>query len=230
MGSETEVSMHNAGYAGLLEAREVRIPVGSSSLEGELSLPDDPTGLVLFAHESESSRHSPRNQYVAGAIQDAGVGTLLCDLLTPEEEAVDNRTLKLRFDIGRLARRLVAATSWIKREADLWHLRVGYFGSGTGAAAALVAAAQFGDEIKTVVSRGGRPDLAREKLKFVKSPTLLIVGGSDEQVLELNVLAYVLLQCEKELRIVPGASHLFEEPGTLEQAASFAADWFQRHL
>jgi putative phosphoribosyl transferase len=188
-------------------------------------------GVVLFAHGSGSSRHSPRNQYVAQVIRENNVGTLLFDLLTREEEAVDLRTRHLRFDINLLARRLVDATNWIEREADLWHLRVGYFGSSTGGGAALVAAAELNDAVGAVVSRGGRPDLAgAEALKRVKSPTLLIVGGFDEPVIKMNEEAYAWLRCEKEMKIVPNASHLFEEPGKLEEVARLAAAWFRRYL
>jgi putative phosphoribosyl transferase len=209
---------------------DVQIPANSIQLEGELKVPSSATGIVLFAHGSGSSRHSPRNQYVASVIRNAGVGTLLFDLLTREEEAIDIQTRHLRFDIDLLARRLVDATNWIRREPTLRHLRVGYFGSSTGGGAALVAAAMVGEEIGAVVSRGGRPDLAGDALQRVKSPTLLIVGGYDEQVIELNEQAYAQLQCQKKLVIVPGATHLFEEPGTLEEVAHLAAQWFQKHL
>jgi dienelactone hydrolase len=209
---------------------DVQIPADSIQLEGELKVPSSATGIVLFAHGSGSSRHSPRNQYVASVIRNAGVGTLLLDLLTREEEAIDIQTRHLRFDIDLLARRLVDATNWIKQEPTLRHLRVGYFGSSTGGGAALVAAAMVGEEIGAVVSRGGRPDLAGEALQRVKSPTLLIVGGYDEQVIEMNEEAYAQLRCQKELEIVPGATHLFEESGTLEEVAHLAAQWFQKHL
>ncbi|HEY2972024.1 MAG TPA: dienelactone hydrolase family protein [Pyrinomonadaceae bacterium] len=209
---------------------DVQIPADSIQLEGELKVPSSATGIVLFAHGSGSSRHSPRNQYVASVIRNAGVGTLLFDLLTREEEAIDIQTRHLRFDIDLLARRLVDATNWIKQEPTLRHLRVGYFGSSTGGGAALVAAAMVGEEIGAVVSRGGRPDLAGEALQRVKSPTLLIVGGYDEQVIEMNEEAYAQLRCQKELEIVPGATHLFEESGTLEEVAHLAAQWFQKHL
>jgi pimeloyl-ACP methyl ester carboxylesterase len=185
---------------------------------------------VLFVHGSGSSRHSPRNQYVARTIREAGIGTLLFDLLTLEEEAADVNTRHLRFDIDLLAKRLVDATNWLKKKADTSHLRFGYFGASTGAAAALLAAAEFGEEIGAVVSRGGRPDLAGGALSRVKSPTLLIVGGLDFPVISLNREAYALLRCEKELVIVPGATHLFEEPGTLEDVARLAAEWFHRYL
>jgi putative phosphoribosyl transferase len=213
-----------------MQGTDVQIPAGSILLEGELRVPSSATGIVLFAHGSGSSRHSPRNQYVASVICEAGVGTLLFDLLTREEESIDLRTRHLRFDIDLLARRLVDATNWIRQEPTFRHLRAGYFGSSTGGGAALVAAATLGAEIGAVVSRGGRPDLAGESLARVKSPTLLLVGGFDEQVIELNEAAYAQLQCEKELKIVAGATHLFEEPGTLEEVAHLAADWFRRHL
>lgn len=210
--------------------REVRMLLGEAILAGELSIPEDASGIVLFAHGSGSSRHSPRNQYVAEVIRASGVGTLLFDLLTKEEEAIDRRTRHLRFDIGLLARRLVAATDWIKRQDETRPLRVGYFGSSTGGGAALVAAAEIGEDIGAVVSRGGRPDLAGAALERVLSPTLLIVGGLDEVVIQLNEAAYAKLRCRKELTIVPGATHLFEEPGKLEEVARLAAAWFQRFL
>jgi pimeloyl-ACP methyl ester carboxylesterase len=197
-------------------------------LHGDLSIPTSAQGVVLFAHGSGSSRHSPRNQFVARTIREAGVGTLLFDLLTAEEEAVDARTGHLRFDIGLLAARLIDATYWLKGELD--YFRVGYFGSSTGGGAALVAAAELGEIVSAVVSRGGRPDLAGDALPLVTSPTLLIVGGLDYPVIEMNEAALARLRCEKELQIVPGATHLFEEPGTLEQVADLAAEWFQKHL
>jgi pimeloyl-ACP methyl ester carboxylesterase len=223
--------MGHTGHAGTAREHNVQIPSGEAVLEGELNVPVGASGIVLFAHGSGSSRHSPRNQYVAQVIRQANVGTLLFDLLTREEEAVDLRTRHLRFDINLLARRLVDATNWIKREADLWHLRVGYFGSSTGGGAALVAAAELGDSVGAVVSRGGRPDLAgSDALQRVKSPTLLIVGGYDEPVIKMNEEAYAWLRCEKELKIVPNASHLFEEPGKLEEVAQLAAEWFGQYL
>jgi putative phosphoribosyl transferase len=225
-----EIRMGPTGHTGTARSRTEQIPSGQIMLEGELSVPVGATGVVLFAHGSGSSRHSPRNQFVARTIREAGVGTLLFDLLTQEEEAVDISTRHLRFDIGLLAGRLVDATNWIKREPDSRHLRVGYFGSSTGGGAALVAAASVGEEIGAVVSRGGRPDLAGDALPKVKSPTLLIVGGLDYPVIRMNEDAYSQLRCEKELKIVPGATHLFEEPGTLEEVANLAAAWFQRHL
>jgi pimeloyl-ACP methyl ester carboxylesterase len=209
-------------------ARDVQIRSGASILEGQLDIPDGAHGVVLFAHGSGSSRYSPRNQFVAHTIREAGVGTLLFDLLTREEEAIDIRTRHLRFDIGLLADRLVDATKWINGEVDF--LRVGYFGSSTGGGAALVAAAELGDRVGAVVSRGGRPDLAGDALSQVKCPTLLIVGGFDYPVIQMNEEAFAKLRCEKELKIVPDATHLFEEPGTLEKVAHLAADWFQMHL
>lgn len=210
--------------------RVVSIRSGNIKLDGEVKVPEVATGLVLFAHGSGSSRHSPRNQFVARVIREAGVGTLLFDLLTKQEEAEDRYTGHLRFDIGFLARRLVDATKWVLAEDDTKALRIGYFGSSTGAAAALIAAVNLSEIVAAVVSRGGRPDLAGEALPSVKAPTLLIVGGDDDVVITLNEEAYARLQCEKELKIIPGATHLFEEPGTLEQVAAFASDWFKQKL
>lgn len=212
------------------QSSEVQIGAGSVLLTGELKVPEDATGIVLFAHGSGSSRHSPRNQYVAGVIREAGVGTLLFDLLTSEEEAVDIYTRELRFDIDLLARRLVDATNWLAAVVKTRHLRPGYFGASTGGGAALVAAAALGEQVGAVVSRGGRPDLAGEALRRVKAPTLLIVGGLDGPVIRMNEDAYAELQCVKELKIIPGATHLFEEPGKLEEVASLAAKWFLKHL
>jgi putative phosphoribosyl transferase len=227
---QQEIKMGHTDQTGTARSRTDQIPSGHITLEGELSVPMGATGVVLFAHGSGSSRHSPRNQFVARTIREAGVGTLLFDLLTQEEEAVDISTRHLRFDIGLLAERLVDATNWIKKEPETSHLRVGYFGSSTGGGAALVAAAEVGEEIGAVVSRGGRPDLAGDALPHVKSPTLLIVGELDYPVIRMNEEAYRQMRCEKELKIVPGATHLFEEPGTLEEVARLAADWFQRKL
>jgi dienelactone hydrolase len=212
------------------KAGEVQISAGTVLLNGELKVPENATGIVLFAHGSGSSRHSPRNQYVARVIRDAGVGTLLFDLLTREEEAIDNYTREFRFDINLLARRLVAATKWLAGETETSHLRSGYFGASTGGGAALVAAAELGEKVGAVVSRGGRPDLAGEALHHVKAPTLLIVGGLDGPVIGMNEEAYEQLRCVKELKIIPGATHLFEEPGKLEEVASLAAKWFLNHL
>jgi pimeloyl-ACP methyl ester carboxylesterase len=211
-------------------SREVWIPVDSITLPGELSVPGRAEGLVLFAHGSGSSRHSPRNQYVAQVIREAGVGTLLLDLLTREEERIDLQTRHLRFDIVLLARRLAGATKWAEKQNETSRLRVGYFGASTGGAAALVASAELGDRIGAVVSRGGRPDMAGEALPRVVSPTLLIVGGLDDVVIRLNEEALGKLSCLKELKIVTDATHLFEEPGKLEEVARQAADWFQRYL
>jgi putative phosphoribosyl transferase len=185
---------------------------------------------VLFAHGSGSGRHSPRNRYVAEELCQAGLATLLIDLLTPEEEEVDLRTRHLRFDVGLLAERLVGATDWLKRDPNTQELRVGYFGASTGAGAALVAAAECPKEVGAVVSRGGRPDLAGDALGRVRAPTLLIVGGEDIPVIEMNREAMDQLRTEKELEIVAGATHLFEEPGALEKVARLASDWFVRYL
>lgn len=206
--------------------RDVRIPIDGAALEGSLELPRDASGVVLFAHGAGSSRHSPRNRFVAGELRAAGVGTLLFDLLTEGEEA-DRANV---FDIGLLAERLVAATEWLRAQPEAAELPIGYFGASTGAAAALVAAARLGEQITAVVSRGGRPDLAGRALGEVSAPTLLIVGGDDEVVLDLNREAYAAMRSEKDLVVVPGATHLFEEPGTLESVAELAADWFREHF
>ncbi len=213
----------------LVVFEEVRIPAGRARLEGELKIPVGARSVVLFAHGSGSSRHSPRNQFVARGIREAGMGTLLFDLLTHEEEMEDNLTARLRFDIGLLAQRLVEATRWLSAQAGTHEYGVGYFGSSTGAGAALVAAAELGGRIEAVVSRGGRPDLAGQALACLASPTLLIVGEYDDTVIRLNENALARLLCEKDLKIVPRATHLFEEPGALEEVARLAADWFQRH-
>ncbi len=211
-------------------SREVWISVDSVTLPGELSVPGRAEGLVLFAHGSGSGHHSPRNQYVAHVIREVGVGTLLFDLLTREEKRIDLQTRYLRFAIDLLARRLAGVTEWVKKQKETALLRIGYFGASIGGGAALVAAAEMDDDIGAVVSRGGRPDMAGEALSRVVAPTLLIVGGSDEVIIRLNEEAHGKLQCVKELKIVPGATHLFEEPGKLEEVARMAADWFQRHL
>ena len=213
-----------------VKAGEVQISVGETFLNGELKIPENATGIVLFAHGSGSSRHSPRNQYVARVIRESGVGTLLFDLLTRQEEAVDNYTREFRFDIDLLARRLVAATKWLAGGDETKCLRPGYFGASTGGAAALVAAAEMGDKVGAVVSRGGRPDLAGLALGHVMAPTLLIVGSLDGPVIRMNEDAYAQLRCMKELKIIPGATHLFEEPGKLEDVATLAAKWFLKHL
>jgi putative phosphoribosyl transferase len=211
-------------------SRIIQVPAGSVTLEGELNVPYNANGLVVFAHGSGSSRHSPRNQFVAQYLRAAGLGTLLLDLLTPEEGNADERTGHLRFNIGLLTQRLVCAAHWVAEEDEARNLHLGLFGSSTGGAAALVAAADLGKAIGAVVSRGGRPDLAGNALRRVKCPTLLIVGEKDEVVLELNEEAIEMLDCEKMLAVVPEATHLFEEPGTLQEAARFAAAWFREHL
>jgi putative phosphoribosyl transferase len=214
-----------------LEMRAVTIPAGQGiELAGDLAMPAEATGLVLFAHGSGSSRHSSRNRFVALELNRAGLATLLFDLLTEREEDEERYTRHLRFDINLLSRRLVAATDWDSGDAALHDLPVGYFGASTGAAAALVAAASRADRVRAVVSRGGRPDLAGDALPHVQAPTLLIVGGADEGVIELNQQARAALRCEKRLDIVPGATHLFEEPGALERVAALAREWFVRHL
>ncbi len=213
-----------------MQTREVKIPRREAVLEGELSVPAGTEGLVLFVHGSGSSRHSPRNQLVAQALREAGIGTLLFDLLTREEEAVDWVTGHLRFNIRLLADRLIGATAWLWQAPGTRSFNIGYFGASTGGGAALVAAAELGDRVSAVVSRGGRPDLAGEALPYVRAPTLLIVGGYDKPVIEMNRAAYAELRCPKELKIVPGATHLFEEPGTLEELARLAQEWFQRYL
>jgi dienelactone hydrolase len=212
------------------EGRLVRVPAGTAMLEGNLALPAGARGLVLFAHGSGSSRHSPRNRTVARFLRQGGLGTLLVDLLTAEEEQIDLRTRHLRFDIGLLAERLVAAIDWLAAQDDTADLAVGLFGSSTGAGAALVAAAQRPDRVGAVVSRGGRPDLAGAALPRVEAPTLMIVGGADVPVIGMNREAMDQLTAEKELTIVPGATHLFEEPGALEEVARLARDWFRYHL
>lgn len=216
----------------IIEEGTVRIDVaGSVTLEGTLGIPPEPRGVVLFAHGSGSSRHSPRNRYVAGVLRDGGLATLLLDLLSPAEEAIDTRTRHLRFDIPLLAGRLVGATDWLASYPETSRLRVGYFGASTGGGAALVAAAERPARVDAVVSRGGRPDLAGEALPRVRAPTLLIVGGADEVVIDLNERAMArMTHAEVRLEIVPGATHLFEEPGALEEVARLARDWFARHL
>nr|WP_235276604.1 dienelactone hydrolase family protein [Methylacidiphilum kamchatkense] len=208
---------------------EVNVTIGEVYLPGTLEIPPGAKGIVLFAHGSGSSRFSPRNQLVAKVLREKGSGTLLFDLLTSDEEAEDEFSGIYRFDIGLLAKRLVGAAHWLKTQKQTRNYPIGFFGSSTGGGAALVAAAELGERIKAVVSRGGRPDLAGESLKKVKSPTLLIVGSLDEFVLRLNEQALEALQCEKELVVIPGASHLFEEPGALDKVAAVAADWFSAH-
>jgi putative phosphoribosyl transferase len=209
---------------------QVKIPINDVELTGDFVCPAGATGLVVFAHGSGSSRLSPRNQFVAGEIQAAGMGTLLFDLLTPAEESKDVTSGVWRFDIPLLTRRLVLATRWLTEQDSARGLGVGYFGSSTGAAAALVAAAQLGSAIQAVVSRGGRPDFAGTALPQVTAPTLFIVGEYDEGVLSLNWSAYSQIKVEKQFLVVPRATHLFEEPGALEEVANLARDWFRAHL
>jgi dienelactone hydrolase len=219
-----------SGSRAIATEQMAHVAVGSVALEGNLWVPRGAHGVVLFAHGSGSSRHSPRNRFVAEALNEAGLGTLLLDLLTSEEEAVDLRTAHLRFDIGLLAERLVGATDWLSGQPETTSLRVGYFGASTGGGAALVAAAERPGLVGAVVSRGGRPDLAGPALPRVQAPTLLLVGGHDYQVIDLNRAALDALRCEKRLEIIPGATHLFEEPGALEAVARLAREWFERHL
>uniref|UniRef100_B8HJQ6 Dienelactone hydrolase n=1 Tax=Cyanothece sp. (strain PCC 7425 / ATCC 29141) TaxID=395961 RepID=B8HJQ6_CYAP4 len=208
----------------------VSVLAGSVTLAGDLVLPEDAAGMVLFAHGSGSSRFSPRNRFVAHILQQAGLATLLLDLLTPQEEAVDLRTTRLRFDIQLLAERVVGAVEWLKHKPATQSLRIGLFGASTGAGAALVAAAERPELIHAVVSRGGRPDLAGSALARVQAPTLLIVGGQDHPVIEMNQQALLQIPAEKRLDIVPGTTHLFEEHGTLEQVARLATQWFCQYL
>jgi putative phosphoribosyl transferase len=212
------------------EESQVMVQAGPVELEGSLGLPEGARGVVLFAHGSGSGRHSPRNRYVARALRRAGLATLLIDLLTPDEEEVDLRTGHLRFDIRLLAQRLAGAADWLVENPDTQGLQIGYFGASTGAGAALVAAAERREAVGAVVSRGGRPDLAGDALPLVEAPTLLIVGGNDEPVIGMNREALAQMRAEKRLEIVPGAGHLFEEPGALEEVARLAADWFAHHL
>ncbi len=208
----------------------VQVTIGKIILDGSLCVPKNARAVVIFAHGSGSSRLSPRNQFVARELRKAGLATLLFDLLTREEEEIDADTAELRFNISMLANRLIGATEWARQCLDIPGLKIGYFGASTGAAAALVAAAEQPDLIGAVVSRGGRPDLAGEALVRVRAPTLLIVGGHDLPVLMLNREALQKLKCEKDLVIVPGATHLFEEPGALEQVARLASRWFAQYL
>jgi len=218
-GSEAHVSIH-----------PVRIPVFGVTLDGDLAIPEGASGLVIFAHGTGSSRHSPRNKHVAGILHSAGLATLLMDLLTQREEGEDLRTAQLRFDIGFLAGRLVGATDWARGFPATRDMSIGYFGASTGAAAAMVAAADRADVVRAVVSRGGRPDLAGDHLDKLCAPTLLIVGSKDDIVLKLNRLAMERMNCPKELAVVEGATHLFEEPGALNEVGRLASRWFTRHL
>lgn len=211
-------------------ARPVQVPLDDVALHGDLQSPDNPVGLVIFVHGSGSSRFSPRNRYVAGELNKHGLATLLLDLLTEEEQKIDAETMELRFDIPLLSNRSTLVASWASKDPDLRNLPIGLFGASTGAAAALNTAAALKGAIAAVVSRGGRPDLAESALAQVKAPTLLIVGGEDDTVLELNRKSLELLRCTKRLHVVPGATHLFEERGTLEEVAKVAANWFHEHL
>ena len=222
MSESPDTGKRNAG---------VRIPSDSIYLDGNLDIPEGAKGIVVFVHGSGSSRHSPRNQYVAQELQRNGLATLLFDLLTVEEERIDMITRDLRFDINMLSKRLIDTTRWLLDRQDTKKLNLGYFGASTGAAAALMAAGEQSDTVKAVVSRGGRPDLAENALMYVKAPTLFIVGGKDTQVIDLNRWALDrMVIMEKELKIVPGATHLFEEQGALEEVARLAGDWFKRYL
>ncbi|HLN89635.1 MAG TPA: dienelactone hydrolase family protein [Candidatus Binatia bacterium] len=209
---------------------EIRIPVGSVKVEGTLTLPSGAKGVVLFAHGSGSSRFSTRNQYVAKEFNKSALGTLLFDLLTAEEEETDVLTAEFRFNIPLLANRLIGVTEWLRNDPKTKNLAFGYFGASTGAAAALIAAAKLPGEVAAVVSRGGRPDLAGKYLASVVAPTLLLVGGLDTEVIELNQQAIERMTAEKKLVIIPGATHLFEEPGKLEEVAKFSIEWFLRYL
>lgn len=209
---------------------QVKIPTGNVFIQGTLEIPQNAKGIVLFAHGSGSSRFSPRNQFVAKYLQEANLATLLLDLLTPEEEKIDNNTREFRFDIDKLAQRLINATDWLTVEDNTKSLSIGYFGSSTGAAAALIAASQRIELVNAVVSRGGRVDLAAQYLSLVNAASLFLVGGEDHQVLELNRQAFDLLRCEKKLQIIPNATHLFEEPGKLQEVSKYARDWFVDHL
>lgn len=210
--------------------QNVQIPLKEKFLEGNLCIPDPPVGLIVFAHGSGSSRLSPRNQFVADSLNEKNLATLLIDLLTDDEEKVDALTHEFRFDIHLLTERLIAVTDWLYQEKAAKDLSLGYFGSSTGAASALEAAAIKNLLISAVVSRGGRPDLASDYLNQVSAPTLLIVGGNDRIVIDLNQKALQMMHCEKQLKIIPQATHLFEEPGALEQVAEWAGDWFLTHL
>ena len=210
--------------------QEISIPVNPSFINGNLTLIEQSKGIIIFAHGSGSSRFSSRNIFVADILNKSGFSTFLFDLLTQEEEAIDIHTREFRFNIPLLAERLIVATQWVQSNPETSNLKIGYFGASTGAAAALIAAAQLPSHISAVVSRGGRPDLALPFLRYVKSPTLLIVGALDHDVIELNQFALDHLQCEKKMSIVPGASHLFEEGTTLQEAAQLAVEWFAKYM
>jgi pimeloyl-ACP methyl ester carboxylesterase len=222
--------MLQAHLPSVVPSREVEIIIGSKTLHGQLALPHAARGLVMFIHGSGSSRHSPRNQQVAADLQQGGLATLLFDLLTQPEESFDLQTGEFRFNIPYLAQRVLEVTDWVLQQDQLATLPIGYFGASTGAAAALVAAALRPTSIDAVVSRGGRPDLASDELPLVQAPTLLIVGSKDPETLKLNEQAIVQMRCEREMRIVPAATHLFEEPGALERVTQLARGWFKRYL
>jgi len=226
--NHSRISRGSSGLA--IEHAPVTAAIDSIRLDGDLSVPTAAKGAVLFAHGSGSSRHSPRNRYVAHVLNEGGLATLLIDLLTADEQEVDLQTAHLRFDIPFLARRLQTITEWLSRHPEIHDLKIGHFGASTGAAAALAAAGELPRLVSAVVSRGGRPDLAGPALPRVQAPTLLIVGGADPVVLDLNSKAIALLRCEKQLQIIPGASHLFEEPGALEKVSVLARDWFLAKL
>ena len=213
-----------------LDDRPVRVQTGTAELQGDLRIPPGARGIVVFAHGSGSGRHSPRNRFVADVLVNAGLGTLLIDLLTRDEETIDLQTAELRFDIRLLAERLGGVTDWLAGEPSAAGLSTGYFGASTGAAAALIAGSDRPERVRAIVSRGGRPDLAGPVLPRVRQPTLLIVGGDDDVVIELNRQALRELSGIKQMMIVPGATHLFEEPGALEQVAALASEWFLRYL
>lgn len=213
-----------------VEEKTVHISLGEITLEGQLVIPPEAQGIVIFAHGSGSSRLSPRNRFVAESLQSDGLATLLCDLLTHREEQIDEMTGRLRFDIGLLAGRLSEITQWVASQQETEHLAVGYFGASTGAAAALIAETRNPGSVKAIVSRGGRPDLAGGALGLVRAPTLLIVGGHDRQVIMINERAMEMMTAKKEMIIVPGATHLFEEPGALESVSRLSSRWFLKHL
>jgi pimeloyl-ACP methyl ester carboxylesterase len=213
-----------------VKSRSIYIPLDGGEIQGDLNIPEHSMAIVIFAHGSGSSRHSPRNKFVAQALNDAGLATLLIDLLTAHEETLDLETGDFRFDISLLADRLSAVTNWLRTQVATQKLHVGYFGASTGAAAALVSAAKHPEIVEAIVSRGGRPDLAGTHLKGVHAPTLLVVGGNDPMVIELNRQAAAELKAEYRLEIIPGAGHLFEEPGALEHVAILAREWFEDHL
>jgi dienelactone hydrolase len=225
-----QISLMSSPSSQKHEESLVQVSAGSVVLEGNLSVPLNAIGVVLFAHGSGSSRHSPRNRSVAETLQATGLATLLIDLLTDEEEVVDSRTRELRFDIGLLRDRLISAIDWLTQNSDTCDLRIGCFGASTGAASALMAAAERPERVYAVVSRGGRPDLAYPVLDRVQAPTLLIVGENDPIVIDLNQQAMTHLLCEKQIKIIPKATHLFEEPGALSEVARFAGLWFHQHL